>query len=91
LEVLQQLYEKVLIPHAVYGELTFAGAVQPGGIEGQTLQWIETRQVADRVLVATLQRELDPGEAEAIRLAVELKANLLLLDERRDQRSGQSL
>jgi hypothetical protein len=83
LEVLRQLYDKVLIPQAVYGELTFGGAVQPGGREVQTLQWIETRQVTDRVLVAALQVELDPGEAEAIALAVELKADLLLLDERR--------
>jgi predicted nucleic acid-binding protein len=83
LEVLRQLYDKVLIPQAVYGELTFGGAIQPGGREVQTLQWIEIRQVTDRVLVAALQVELDPGEAEAIALAVELKADLLLLDERR--------
>jgi len=83
LEVLQQLYEKVLIPQAVHGELTFGGAAQPGGTEVQTLEWIETRQVTDRALVAALRMELDAGEAEAIALAVELKANLLLLDERR--------
>ncbi len=82
-EVLRQLYEKVLVPQAVYEELTFGGARQPGGMEAQTLQWIETRHVADRVLVAALQMELDPGEAEAVALAVELKADLLLLDERR--------
>jgi len=39
--------------------------------------------VADRNLVASLQLELDDGEAEAIALAVELKADLILLDERK--------
>ena len=83
LDMLQQLYAKVLIPQAVYGELTFGGVIQPGGREAQTLPWIETKQVTDRVLVTALQMELDPGEAEAIALAVEVKADLLLLDERR--------
>ena len=30
LEMLQQLYAQVLIPQAVYGELTFGGVIQPG-------------------------------------------------------------
>ena len=83
LDMLRQLYAKILIPQAVYGELTFGDGNQPGGQEVQTLAWIETRHVADRVLVTALQLELDPGEAEAIALAVEVKAELLLLDERR--------
>jgi uncharacterized protein len=82
-DMLRQLYAKVLIPQAVYGELTFGGVRQPGGREAQTLPWIETKHVTDRVLVTALQMELDPGEAEAIALAVEVKADLLLLDERR--------
>lgn len=42
LEMLQQsiLYAKVLIPQAVYGELTFGGVIQPGGREAQILPWI---------------------------------------------------
>ena len=83
LDLLRQLYEKVLIPQAVYRELTDGDGRQPGAIEVQTLGWIETRAVADRVLVTALQTELDEGEAEAIALAKELAADLLLLDERR--------
>jgi predicted nucleic acid-binding protein len=82
LVILQQLYETVLIPDAVYSELTSGDGAQPGGTEVQTLPWIETKSVTNQALVTALQMELDPGEAAAIALAVELKADLLLLDER---------
>jgi predicted nucleic acid-binding protein len=83
LDLLRQLYGKVLIPQAVYGELTGSSGGQPGAIEMQPLEWIETRPGANRALVTALQMELDAGEAEAIVLAKELAADLLLLDERR--------
>lgn len=83
LDLLRQLYENILIPQAVYEELTSGGGQQPGATEVQTFAWIETRAVKDRALVAALRGELDEGEAEAIALAKELAADLLLLDERR--------
>ncbi len=39
--------------------------------------------MSDRVLLETLQTNLDPGEAEAITLAVEINADRLIIDERR--------
>ena len=83
LDLLQRLYRKLLIPGAVYEEIAVVGSEQPGAEEVQTQDWIETREVADRALVAALSAELDAGEAEAIALAVEQHAALVLLDERR--------
>ena len=83
LELLQKLYGKVFIPQSVEHEITVIGAGQPGAMEIQTLEWIESREVMDRVLVTALQAELDAGEAEAIALAIQLEADLLLMDERR--------
>ncbi len=77
LPLLQQLYETIIIPQAVYDE------VVAGSIEVQSELWIQTQQVTNYPLVTALQLELDWGEAEAIALAVELKADLLLIDERR--------
>lgn len=77
LDLLQQLYDRVMIPQAVYDEIVVAGTGQPGAVEVKTFAWIETGKVADRALVASLQLELDEGEAEAIALAAKLEADLL--------------
>lgn len=83
LSLLQQLYIIILIPEAVFRELVNVSSPVPGTHEVQTLAWIQTRTVVNRELVTSLGQELDPGEAEAIALALELHADLLLLDERR--------
>jgi predicted nucleic acid-binding protein len=42
----------------------------------------------DRSRVEALSAEVDPGEAEAIVLALERRADLLLVDERRGRRTA---
>ncbi|NEO53396.1 MAG: DUF3368 domain-containing protein [Okeania sp. SIO3B5] len=86
LELLHQLYDRVIIPQAVYDEMTSLGYQVPGTVEVQTLDWIENRTVENRQEVEELQVDLDIGEAEAIILALELDADLLLIDERRGRR-----
>ncbi|NEP44212.1 MAG: DUF3368 domain-containing protein, partial [Okeania sp. SIO2H7] len=86
LELLHALYDRVIIPQAVYDEMASLGYQVPGTVEVQTFGWIESRAVSDRQRVEELQVDLDLGEAEAIILALELDAGLLLLDERRGRR-----
>jgi predicted nucleic acid-binding protein len=81
LDLLRSLYGTVTIPQAVYDELTSL-LDQPGGAEAQSFPWILTRGARDRTLVESLLAELDQGEAEAIALALETPADLLLIDER---------
>ena len=81
LGLLRQLYGQIVIPQAVYAEIVGRGAGQPGADEVAASDWIRTRQVVNRTTVAALQLELDDGEAEAIALAVEASADLLLMDE----------
>jgi predicted nucleic acid-binding protein len=83
LELLQQLYGNIIIPPAVYQELINSGDTDPATLAVQTLDWIQTQPVSDRVVLETLQTNLDPGEAEAITLAVEINAQRLIIDERR--------
>jgi len=80
LGLLRQLYQQVIIPEAVYRELTAEGSRYPGAVV-QQLDWVEIRAVTNSVLVSALRLELGEGEAEAIVLAQELAADVLLMDE----------
>lgn len=93
LHLLPQLYNQVTIPEAVYRELADIAPPVPGTLEVQTAPWLEVRQVVNRDVVERLQYEvrLDPGESEAIALALELKADLLLIDERRGRAEADCL
>lgn len=83
LGLLQQLYGSITIPQAVYQEIAAGGDRRAGATEVQTLKWIEVQQLEDHTLATMLELEVDQGEAEAIALARELNAQLLLLDEHR--------
>ena len=83
LYLLQQLYGTVIIPESVYRELTDPSFPVAGATEVKTFDWIQTLAVRDRALVEALSSELDIGEAEAIALAVEIRADQVLIDEHR--------
>ncbi|MBI2848812.1 MAG: DUF3368 domain-containing protein [Chloroflexi bacterium] len=90
-ELLRRLFGTVFIPEAVLEELCLAGLEGLEDKESPKLPWLETHSVSNRTLVQSLLLELDKGEAEAIALAVELKADLLLLDERLARRVASRL
>ena len=72
-ELLFRLYGEVLIPQAVHRELLPAHPVLP--------DFLHVEAARNRAEVQRLQSELDLGEAEAIVLAREKTADLLLMDE----------
>lgn len=82
LDLLENMYGQILIAPAVHDEILGSGD-QRHGLQINTLNWLETRSTINPIVLALLLRELDRGEAEAIALAVEMKADLLLLDERK--------
>ncbi|MDA0266257.1 MAG: DUF3368 domain-containing protein [Cyanobacteria bacterium] len=83
LDLLRELYGTVVIPEAVYHELTDPDFPVAGSIEVQTLEWIQCQAVTNSAMIEALSNDLDPGEAEAIALAIEIKADQVLIDERR--------
>ena len=88
LDLLRELYKTLLVPEAVCQEVAVAGAGQPGRAAVLQADWIERCSVTNRQLVIALLQDLDPGEAEAIALAVEVNADLLIMDERLGRRTA---
>lgn len=91
LDLLRQLYNEVVIPAAVYREIVVQGAGKPGAIEVQTQPWFKQQPVVDTAFVSQLRRDLDEGEAEAIVLAQEISADLLLIDDQAARRHAARL
>lgn len=80
--LLQDIYQTVIIPDVVAGELAAARAPTISDI--LQLSWIQTKSLTRLQIADQLQQErgLDAGEASAIALALELQADDLLIDER---------
>jgi hypothetical protein len=91
LDLLRQLYGSILVPRAVHDEAASERPEAPGAAEVRSAAWIQVRAVNDARLVAALSLHLDVGEAEAIALAVETDADLLLMDERRGRQAAMRL
>lgn len=85
LDILSALYTSVLIPEAVWREVTETGVGRPGARELTSTSWT-TRVTIDPPPDRLLLEELGDGEAEAITLAVRREASLLLMDDRRARR-----
>lgn len=82
LEILHQLFGTILIPLAVYHEVVVRGTGRLGAKEVENAPWIETREVKNKLAVAAFKLlMLGAGEAEAIALASEDKADFIILDD----------
>ena len=85
LDLLEKLFGSVKIPVSVYQELTTNQKFKQEAKLIESRNFIDVVEVMDTKSVSILQRAtgLDRGESEAIILAEEIKADLLLMDERK--------
>lgn len=86
ISLLKQLFGQVIIPEAVFNELS--------KISNQIeilneFDWVEIITITKIELFQELEKSLDQGESEAITLAIELKADALLIDEKKGRRIAQ--
>lgn len=92
-DLLRQLYGEIVVPTAVWQEITRAPALASSAKSHQTAA---DAQAAGGPQVATannrpLESLLDPGEAEAITLAGERTPSLLLIGERDGRQTARAL
>lgn len=90
--LLNQQFNKIFIPVAVLNELKI-DENRPGYLvirEALIAGWIQVQEVSDKPFVQILKQTLDHEEAEAIALAIELKADWTLLDEREGRKVAKS-
>ena len=78
--LIEEIFGHVLVPSAVEQELTDPSTPQEvRRWMSQRPSWIEVRSTRNPDL--ELLRQLDRGEAEAVQLAIDLKADMPLIDE----------
>lgn len=82
LDILPTLYGEVIIPAAVWEEVVVLGAGKVGAQEIAQAKWVTRETPTNTTFIDSLRQTLDDGEAQGIALALELDADLLLIDER---------
>ena len=79
LDLLKEIFGKIFIPKAVYDECVVESFKEANEIKKS--EWIIVKKIKNEDLKKALSIYLDDGEAEAITLAIEEKADLILLDD----------
>lgn len=79
ISLLPKLFGTIFIPQAVYDELKSKKAP---GYQEVDAPYFQVREIQGTPYVGFLLHDLDRGEAEAITLAQELRADTLIIDER---------
>lgn len=93
LGLLKELFDEILIPRAVFNELTRNANFSNEAFTIQNASYIRVVDVEDLHTVDILRRAtgLDQGESEAIVYAEFSKADILLMDERKGRRVAISM
>ena len=82
LDLLNQLFDQVIIPLAVYQEIVITGDDKPGAKELKNANWIQVQEVASSSPLEPLLLGLDRGELEVILLAISIKPDWVIIDEK---------
>lgn len=85
LDILRRLYQRVIIPQAVWEEITVDGKGLPGAAEVGALPWVEVL-LPEPSQVQPLTILVDRGEAQAIALALAHAGSTVLLDDAQARR-----
>lgn len=89
--LLEQLFKKVVIPEPVFYELmALEGFGKDVGVL-RSSSWLSIRSATPGPVLSQLLSDLDEGEAHAIAIAIELNADLLIIDEKKGRKQAERL
>ena len=83
LDILEELFSEIVIPQGVYEELE---KLPEQKMQIDAINWITIRKIKDEARYFQLRKTLDRGESESIVLAIELRADALLIDEKKGRK-----
>lgn len=78
LELLNELFDEVLVPSTVYKEVAIQGAGQPGSVELASAEWIQVQSPSASSTIEPLLLGLDAGELQVLLLPQEVLCTEIL-------------
>ena len=82
LSLIKDLFGQVYVSQRVYDELVKKGKGKPGADVIEKAKWLIPRPPKNILALAALESILDLGEASTIVVGVEIKADIVILDEK---------
>ncbi len=87
IDILNTLFSEIIIPSSVYKELNTFKIIDKDFL--QVYPFITIKNSQNNTIISELLKIIDIGEAEAIALSIELKPDLLLIDESKGRELAQ--
>ena len=90
LDLLKQLYDSIMIPIRVSEELKLSSHKPGAHVVSEAIQsgWIQCIAVQNRTPLTGSPFLIDAGEMEAIQLALEQNADVLIIDDKRGRKAA---
>jgi predicted nucleic acid-binding protein len=90
LDILRNLFQKVFVPETVHKELLLGESIGIGLASYKQASWIQVTSLQN-ALDPLIKTVLDIGEASVIQLAREIKADYVLIDERKARKVARNI
>jgi predicted nucleic acid-binding protein len=90
LDILRNFFQKVFVPETVHKELLLGENIGIGRASYKQASWIQVTSLQN-ALDPLIKTVLDIGEASVIQLAREIKADYVLIDERKARKVARNI
>ena len=81
LSVLKKLYGEIIIPEAVYKELSVKAESVCKRMVDMSLDWIRVEKIQNQMAKSMYKTQLHEGEVEVMILSIEMGADLVIIDD----------